>query len=113
MPAPRLANILELSKCMIQLEYASYSFREFGFSPFGNEVVQNLRLNGSPWLVGYVEWEELDGPFCNPASNVVVVYNVIKRSFGGYCYQTLLKVVSQLPGCHEHRVCYLLIMRVP
>ena len=88
-------------------------FREFGFSPFGDEVSQNLRLDSSPWFIGYVEWEELDGPFCNPASRVAVVYDVIKGYFGGYRYRTLLKVVSQLPGCHEHRICYLLIMRVP
>ena len=61
-------------------------FREFGFSPFGNEVGQNLRLNSSPWLVGYVEREELDGPFGNPTRCVVVVYNIIKRCFGCHYY---------------------------
>ena len=45
-------------------------FREFGFSPFGDEVGQNLRLNSSPWLIGYVEREELNGPFGNPARRV-------------------------------------------
>ena len=88
-------------------------FRELGFSPFGDEVSQNLRLNSSPWLVSYVEREELNGPFGNPARCVAVVFNVIKRYFGGYCYRTLLEIVSQLPGCHENRVCYLFIMRVP
>ena len=61
-------------------------FREFGFSPFGDEVGQNLRLNSSPWLVSYVEQEELDGPFGNPARCVAVVYNIIKRYFGCHCY---------------------------
>ena len=69
-------------------------FREFDFSPFGDEVGQNLRLDGSSWLVGYVVREELNGPFGNLARRVAVVYNVIKRYFGGYCYRTLLKVVS-------------------
>ena len=89
-------------------------FREFSFSPLSDEVSQNLRLKGSLWLwlVSYVEREELNGPFGNPARCVAVVYNVIRRYFGGYCYLTLLEVVSQLPGCHEHRVCYLLIVRV-
>ena len=88
-------------------------FRELGFCPFSDKVSQYLRFNGSPEFVCYVEQEELNGPFGNPARGVAVVYNIIKRYFGGYCYRTLLKVVSQLPGCHEHRVCYLLIMRVP
>ena len=88
-------------------------FREFGFSPFGDEVGQNLRLNSPPWLVGYVEREELDGPFGNPARCVTVVYNVIKGYFGCHCYGALLKVVSQLLGCHERRVRYLLILWVP
>ena len=61
-------------------------FREFGFSPFGDKVGQNLRLDSSPWLIGYVEWEELNGPFGNPARRIAVVYNIIKRYFGGYCY---------------------------
>ena len=69
-------------------------FREFGFRPFGDEVGQNLRLNSSPWLISYVEREELNGPFGNPARHVAVVYNIVKRYFGGYCYRTLLKVVS-------------------
>ena len=97
---------------MIQLEYALY-FREFGFRPFGVEVGQYLRLNGSPWLVSYVKREELNGPFGNPARRIAVVYNVVERYFGGHCYRTLLKVVSQLPGCPKYRVRYLLIMRVP
>ena len=88
-------------------------FREFGFSPFGDKVGQNLRLDSSPWLIGYVEWEDLNGPFGDPARRVAVVYNIVKRYFRGYCYRTLLKVVSQLPGCHKYRVRYLLIMRVP
>ena len=41
-------------------------FREFGFSQFGDEVGQNLRLDSSPWLIGYVEWEEINDPFGNP-----------------------------------------------
>ena len=69
-------------------------FREFGFSPFSDKVGQNLRLDGSPLLIGYVEREELNGPFGNPARRIAVVYNVIKRYFGGYCYRSLLKVVS-------------------
>ena len=88
-------------------------FREFGFGPFGNKVGQNLRLDSLPWLIGYVEREELNGPFGNPARRVAVVYNIVKWYFRGYRYRTLLKVVSQLPGCHEYRVRYLLIMRVP
>ena len=88
-------------------------FREFGFSPFGDKVSQNLRLDSSLWLIGYVEREELNGPFGNLACRVVVVYNIIKWHFRGYCNRTLLKVVSQLPGCHEYRIGYLLIMWVP
>ena len=53
-------------------------FREFGFSPFSDEVSQNLRLDSSPWLIGYVEWEELDGPFCNPTNRVAVVYKSLR-----------------------------------
>ena len=61
-------------------------FREFGFCPLGDEVGQNLRLNSSPWLVSYVEREELDGPFGNPARRVAVVYNIVKWYFRGYHY---------------------------
>ena len=41
-------------------------FREFGFSPFGDEVGQYLGFDGSTWFVCDVEWQELNGPFGNP-----------------------------------------------
>ena len=82
-------------------------FWEFDFRPFSDKVGQYLRFNGSPGFVCYVEWGELNGPFGNPARGVAVVYNIIKWHFGGYCNRTLLKVVSQLPGCHEYRIGYL------
>ena len=56
-------------------------FREFGFRPFGDKVGQYLRFNGSPGFICYVEWEELNGPFGNPARGVAVVYNIIKWHF--------------------------------
>ena len=56
-------------------------FREFGFRPFGDEISQYLRLNGSPWFVCYVEQEQLDGPFGNLARGIAVVYYVIKWYF--------------------------------
>ena len=56
-------------------------FREVGFGPFGDEVSQNLRLNGSPWLVGYVEREEINGPFRNPSRGITVVYYVVEWYF--------------------------------
>ena len=59
-------------------------FREFGFSPFGDEVSQNLRLDSSPWFVYDVEWEELDSPLSNPARGIAVIYYIIKWYFGGY-----------------------------
>ena len=68
---------------MIQLEYALY-FREFGFRPFGDEIDQYLRLNGSLWFVCYVERKELDGPFTNPSCSVAVIYYVIEWYFGGH-----------------------------
>ena len=69
-------------------------FREFGFCPFSDESSHYLRLNGSPGFVCYVEREELNSPFGNPARSVAVVYNIIKWYFQGYYNQTLLKVVS-------------------
>ena len=33
-----------------------------------------------------VEREELNGPFCNPARCITVVYNIVKWYFRGYCY---------------------------
>ena len=59
-------------------------FREFGFYPFGYKIGQYLRLNGSSWLICYVEREELDGPFGNPARGIAVVYYVIEWYFGGH-----------------------------
>ena len=59
-------------------------FREFGFCPFGDKVSQNLRLDGSPWFVCYVEREELDGPFGNSARGIAVVFYVIEWYFGGH-----------------------------
>ena len=66
-------------------------FREFGFGPFSDEVGQNLRFDSSSWLIGYVEREELNGPFGNPARCIAVVYDIVKGYFRGYCYRTLLK----------------------
>ena len=62
-------------------------FRKFGFSPFGDEVGQNLRLNSSPWLIGYVEWEELNGPFGNPA----VALRLFIILLGGTSEATVIK----------------------
>ena len=59
-------------------------FREFGFCPFGDEVSQYLRLNGSPWFVCYVEWEELDIPFRNSAHGIAVIYYIVEWYFGGH-----------------------------
>jgi len=59
-------------------------FREFGFCPFGDEISQYLRLNGSPWFVCYVEREELNSPFSNPARGLAVVYYVVEWHFRGH-----------------------------
>ena len=50
-------------------------FREFGLRPFGDEVGQYLRLDGSSRFVCYVEREELNGPFGNPlvASRLFII----------------------------------------
>ena len=69
-------------------------FREFGFCPFGDEVSQYLRLNGSSWFVYDVEQEDLDSPLSNPARGIAVIYYIIEWYFGGHCDLTLLKVVS-------------------
>ena len=60
-------------------------FREFGLCPFGDEISQHLRLDGSPWFVCYVEREELNSPFSNPARGIAVIYYVVKWYFGGHC----------------------------
>ena len=69
-------------------------FREFGLCPFGDEVSQYLRFNGSSRFVCYVEWEELNGPFGNPARSISVVYYIIEWYFGSHRDRTLLEVVS-------------------
>ena len=69
-------------------------FREFGFRPFGDEIGQYLRLNGSPWFICYVEREELDSPFSNPARGIAVVCYIVDWYFGGHRDRILLKVVS-------------------
>ena len=61
-------------------------FREFGLRPFGDEVGQYLRFDGSSRFVCYVEWEELNGPLGNPPRGIAVVYYVIEWYFGGYRY---------------------------
>ena len=48
----------------------------------------------------------------NAAGGVSIVYDVIEWYFRNHCDRELLKVVPQLPRCHEHRICYLLIVRV-
>ena len=58
--------------------------RKFGFYPFGDEVSQYLKVNGSSWFVCNVEREELDSPFSNPARGIAVVYYVIEWYFGGH-----------------------------
>ena len=88
-------------------------FREFCLCPFGDEVGQYLGFDSSTWFVCNVKWQELNGPFGNPARSIAVVYNVVEWYFGGHRDRTLLEVVTELSGCHEDRVCYLLIMGVP
>ena len=58
-------------------------FREFGFRPFGDEVGQYLRLDSSLWIVSYVEREELNSPFGNPARGIAIVYYVVEWYFRG------------------------------
>ena len=62
----------------------SVLFREFGFRPFGDEISQYLRLNGSPWFVCYVEQEELNSPFSNPARGIAVIYYIVEWYFRGH-----------------------------
>ena len=88
-------------------------FREFGLYPFGDEVRQYLGFNGSTRFVCYVEWKELNGPFGNLARGIAVVYDVVEWYFESHHDRTLLEVVTELSGCHEDRICYLLVMRVP
>src|SRR3954462_7581509 len=80
MPAPSPANILEPSKCMIQFEYVPYSL---GSSASVHSATKSadMRFNGSPWFVGYVDREELYGPFCYPARCIAVVDNIIEWYF--------------------------------
>ena len=59
-------------------------FREFGLCSLGDKIGQYLRLNGSPWSICYVEREELDSPFGNPARGIAVVYYVVEWYFGGH-----------------------------
>src|SRR3954468_20988845 len=77
-PAPRSASILEPSKCMIQLEYVPYSLGSSASVHSATKSAKTCDLNSSPWLVSYVEREDLNGPFCNPARRVAVVYNVVE-----------------------------------
>ena len=58
-------------------------FREFGLCSSGDEVGQYLRLNGSPWFVYDVEWEELDAPLSNPACGITIIYYIIEWYFRG------------------------------
>ena len=69
-------------------------FREFSFCAFGNEVIQYLQLDRSPWFVYDVEWEVLYSPLSNPAHGIAVIYYIVKWYFGGHRGRTLLKVVS-------------------
>ena len=59
-------------------------FREFGLSPFSDEVSQYLGFNGSTRFVCYVKWKELNGPFGNPARRIAVVYYVVEWNFGSH-----------------------------
>ena len=52
-------------------------FREFGFCPFGDEVSQYLRVNGSSWFIYDAEREGLDGPLSNPAHGIAVIYYIV------------------------------------
>ena len=58
--------------------------------------------------MGGVQW-----PIWQSACSIAVVYDIIEWYFGGHRDRTLLEVVTELSGCHEDRVCYLLIMGVP
>ena len=59
-------------------------FREFGFCPFGDEVSQYLRLNGSQLFVCDVEREELDSPLSNPARGIAVIDYIVEWYFEGH-----------------------------
>ena len=88
-------------------------FRESDLCPFGDEVSQYLGFDGSTWFVRDVKWQELNGPFGNPARCIPVINYIIEGHFGGHRDRALLKVVSQCLRCHEDCICYFLIMRVP
>ena len=113
MPAPRPARILEPSKCMIQLEYAPYSL---GSSASIHSVTKSantcdLMAHRGLYVMSNGRSSMAHLPIRPVASRFV--YYIIERHFRGYCNRTLLKVVSQLPRCHEYRVGYLMITWVP
>ena len=80
---------------MIQLEYAPYSLRSSASVHSATKSARTCDLMAHRGLyVIYVEREELDSPFSNPARGIAVIYYVVEWYFGGHRNRTLLKVVS-------------------
>ena len=81
---PQTSQHLRAAKVHDPIGVRVVLFREFGFCPFGDEISQYLRLNGSPWFLYYVEQEELDSPFSNPARGIAVIYYTVEWYFRGH-----------------------------
>ena len=81
---PQTSQHLRAVKVHDPIGVRAVLFREFGFCPFGDKISQYLQLNGSPWFLYYVEQEELDSPFSNPARGIAVIYYIIEWYFGGH-----------------------------
>ena len=82
--SPQTSQHFRAIKVHDPIEVRVVLFREFGFCPLGGKIGQYLRLNGSPWFICYVEQEELDSPFSNPARGITVISYVVEWYFRGH-----------------------------
>ena len=68
---------------MIQLEYAPYSLGSSASVHSATKSASTCELMARRGMY-YVEREELDSPFSNPARGIAVVYYVVEWYFRGH-----------------------------
>ncbi|KAG8052607.1 hypothetical protein GUJ93_ZPchr0001g32436 [Zizania palustris] len=66
--------------------------------PFGDEVGERLRLDGSPLLEVDGVFPEINGPFGDPPDSVLISQDVAEWELDDHLHKVGLEVVLELPN---------------
>jgi hypothetical protein len=81
-----------------------HRWRLLGLRPLGDEIDEDLRLDGLPWAKLEVEFAQLDRPLDDTPLGVTTTQDFSKGETGDDLDLVRLEVMSQLALCDENSV---------